>query len=171
MRSTTMKIILATTRFNNQTLSENAHYYRREINENGCLYGSPIRMKGHIHVKADVMVLEMNNSENKIVGIGWIKNYVYMDKYYKIYSDGNYNRYIYKGKYRIQRHEFHEDEMKIIEVLEYLLFYGSKHSKRGQGICEIPSWIKENKHKYDFVAAIKTMFTKRNLIKKPILNI
>jgi len=171
-----MKLILATTRFNNQTWDENVIYCKNHIvnengNGNGCIYGSPIRIKDNIHVKADMMVLEMNNTKNKIMGIGWIKNYIYMDKYYKIYSDGNYNRYVYKGQLHINRESFNEHEMKIMEVLEELLFYGSRHSKRGQGICEIPLWIKENKYKYDFVAAIKSMFIKRNLIKKPLLYI
>ena len=163
-----MKLILATTRFNNQTFDENQAYISASNIGHGCLYGSPVRMKDHIPVKADVMVLEMNNSTNKIVGIGWIKNYVHMDKYYKIYSDGNYNRYIYKGKIRIMRNDFSHKDMKLIEILETLLFYGSRHSKRGQGICEIPTWIKDNQYKYDFVAAIKRMFIKRNLIKKPL---
>lgn len=163
-----MKLILATTRFNNQTFYENQTYISASNIGNGCLYGSPVRMKDDIPVKADVMVLEMNNSNNKIVGIGWIKNYVHMDKYYKIYSDGNYNRYIYKGKIRIMRNDFSEKDMKLIEILEALLFYGSRHSKRGQGICEIPAWIKDNQYKFDFVAAVKRMFIKRNLIKKPL---
>lgn len=163
-----MKLILATTRFNNQTLHENKLYCASSNIGSGCLYGTPMRMKEHIPVKADVMVLEMNNSNNKIVGIGWVKNYVHMDKYYKIYSDGNYNRYVYKGKIHIPRDDFDERDMNLIEVLESLLFYGSRHSKRGQGICEIPLWIKDNKYKYDFVAAVKRMFIKRNLIKKPL---
>lgn len=165
-----MKLILATTRFNNQTWDENISYCKNHIvNGTGCIYGSPIRIKDHIPVKADIMVLEMNNTKNKIMGIGWIKNYIYMDKYYKIYSDGNYNRYVYKGQLHINCESFCENEMKIIEVLEGLLFYGSRHSKRGQGICEIPLWIKENKYKFNFVVAIKRMFIKRNLIKKPLL--
>ena len=164
-----MKLILATTRFNIQTWNENQQYCSESNIGRGCLYGTPMRMKDNIPIKADVMVLEMNNSTNKIMGIGWVKNYVHMDKYYKIYNDGNYNRYVYKGKIHISREMFDQKDMNIIEVLETLLFYGSRHSKRGQGISEIPLWIKENEHKYDFVAAIKRMFIKRNLIKKPLL--
>ena len=162
-----MSLILATTRFNNSTIQEQRSYVENHKIQ-GCIYGSPIRIKENIPVKSHLFLLEMNNSTNKIVGFGYIKNYVYMDKYYKIYNDGNYNRYVYKGNVHIKCEEFSEKEAKIIECLEYYLFYTPYHSKRGQGICEIPKWLKENKYKFDFSKAIKMMFLKRNLIKKPL---
>lgn len=162
-------LILATTRFNNDTWVQNCAYKKREkIGIDGCIYGSPLRMKSHIPVKSDVMVLEMNNSNNKIVGIGWIKNYVHADKYYKIYLEGNYNRYVYRGRVRIDAEGFDEDDALLIKTLEHLLFYGARHSKRAQGICEIPDWIKNNKQRFNFVEAVKMMFEKRSLIKKLI---
>jgi hypothetical protein len=163
-----MSIILATTRFNETTLQEQRNYIHSHKLV-GCIYGCPIRIKDHVHVKSDMFILEMNNTINKIVGIGFIKNYVYMDKYYKIYNDGNYNRYIYKGNIHIDRSHFEPSEMALIECLEYYLFYTPYHSKRGQGISEIPKWLKENKHNFDFSKAVKRMFIKRNLIKKPLL--
>lgn len=162
-----MILTLATTRFNNDTIEEHRNYIKK-YNITGCLYGTPIRIKEDIPIKSDIIVLEMNNSINKIVGIGYIKNYVYMDKYYKIYNDRNYNRYIYKGTSHILRDQFQKTEIKLIECLEYYLFYTPYHSKRGQGICEIPKWLKDNKYNFNFGKAIKTMFLKRNLIKKPL---
>ena len=38
-----------------------------------------------------------------------------------------------------------------------LLFLGSTHMKRGQGIQEVPDWIKKNK-KLDFIKSIKQLF-------------
>jgi hypothetical protein len=45
----------------------------------------------------------------------------------------------------------------LIELLEMLLFLGSTHMKRGQGIQEVPDWIKKNK-KLDFIKSIKQLF-------------
>ena len=42
-----------------------------------------------------IYVLEMNNSTNKIMGIGRIKNKKYARE--KIYKSGEYNRHVYKG--------------------------------------------------------------------------
>ena len=46
---------------------------------------------------------DQNNSKNKIEGIGLIRNRTHVDKYYKIYHEGNYNRYVYKGNYYLNR--------------------------------------------------------------------
>tara|TARA_B100000035_G_C21017802_1_gene562746 strand:+ start:977 stop:1453 length:477 start_codon:yes stop_codon:yes gene_type:complete len=155
---------LTTTRFNNETLTQNKEYCKKH-NIKSCIYGSPMRIKGNIPVKSDVFVLEMNNSKNKIQGIGLITNFVYCDKRYNIYKDGNYNRYVYKGQNYLDLECLSKIEQEIINVLEILLFKGAKHSKRAQGICEIPLWIKKNKHEFCFVNAVKNMFLKRNLIK------
>jgi len=88
--------------------------------------------------------LEMNNSENKIMGIGLIVNYLRLDKNYNIYSDGNYNRYVYLSKYRIDRSELKENEESLIKYFEAITFYGSGHLKRGQGITLVPKKKIEN---------------------------
>ena len=157
-------VILVTTRFNNATLVQNHQYMKEQ--KLGCIYGSPIRINDNIPVKMDLMVLEMNNSKNKITGIGWIKNYICSDKKYNIYNDGNYNRFIYKGIIRIDAEYFREEEIILIEVLEELLFYGYRHSKRSHGICKLPDWIINNSYKFNFKNAVKNMFVKRHLIKK-----
>ena len=68
------------------------------------------------------------------LGIGVIRNYVRMDKHFRIYQDGNYNRFTYQSKLRIDRDDFTDREMILIEAIEQLVFYGSTHIKRGQGI-------------------------------------
>ena len=155
---------LTTTRFNNETWLENKNF--RKLKKISCIYGSPIRMKETIPIKSDVFVLEMNNSTNKINGIGLIINYVHVNNKYRIYSDNNYNRYIYVGNVRLNKIELTNNEKYIIEIIEKLLFKGAKHSKRAQGICEIPLWMKKNEYNFDFVEIIKNMFKKRNLIDK-----
>ena len=62
-----------------------------------------MRMREIIELDILVFVIEMNNERNKIEGIGLIKNRIETLQKYYIYSEQNYNRYIYKGEYRIGR--------------------------------------------------------------------
>ena len=93
-----------------------------------------------------IFVLEMHNDKNNIMGIGIIKNKLVLNKRPKIYKDYNYNFYIYKSRYRVDRNELTKKETKIIKILDILLFKGYRHVKRGQGIIRIPEWIIKNKH-------------------------
>jgi len=149
---------IGTTRFNSRTWEENKQWREKNKHE-GCIYGSPMRIKENIYVGDLVFILEMNNDINKIEGIGIIKNTVYADKSYRIYKDGNYNRFIYKSDYRIDRKQLTRYEEKILELFDILVFKGSKHLKRGQGITQIPKWISENKH-FDFIKFFKKIFIK-----------
>ena len=68
-------VFLTCTRFNTETFQQNTRW--RKNNEHlGCIYGTPVRIKDDIFVNAVVIVLEMENDINKIVGIGLIKNTV-----------------------------------------------------------------------------------------------
>ena len=120
-------------------------------------------MGERIHLEADVYVLEMNNDENRIMGIGKAFNRpILKDKEkYKIYSDRNYNRYIYSGNARIDRADMTPDEEKIMWVLDRLVFKGSRHLKRGHGVARMPSWISENRQ-LGLEQAIKIMFWRRD---------
>lgn len=128
---------IASTRFDNDTWTQN-ELYRNNKKMHGCIYGSPKRMPENIPVNDCVAIIEMNNSSNKIMGIGLVVNYLRLDTYYKIYSDQNYNRYVYKSKYRIDKDEFKENETPLINYFEKVLFYGKTHLKRGHGITQIP---------------------------------
>mgnify|MGYP003977272123 FL=1 len=130
-------LLIGTTRFDNATWSENELYRIRKKVE-GCIYGCPKRIAETIPVNSSVAIIEMNNSTNKIMGIGIIVNYLRMDTNYHIYSDGNYNRYVYKSKYRIDCSEFKTNEVPLIKYLEKITFYGKTHLKRGQGITLVP---------------------------------
>ena len=133
--------VIATTRFNQNTFNENKQW-REKNNWAGAIYNSPLRTK--ISCEKNVFILEMNNDENKIEGIGLVKPRVCYDTYYKIYSDGNYNRYTYKSKYRIDRSELSKEDTKNLWILEQLVFKGYSHLKRGQGITQVPGWIANN---------------------------
>ena len=149
--------VIATTRFNEKTWKENTAW-REKNNWKGCIYGAPKQVSESISLFVPIFILEMHNDENVIQGVGLIKNAVSVDKYYKIYSDGNYNRYTYKSEYRVDRKDMTEYEEKIMSIFDTLVFKGEQHLKRGQGIIAVSPWIKNNKH-INFVKFFKTMFS------------
>ena len=147
---------ICSTRFTNDTWEENVKW-RNTHNHKGCIYNSPMRIKETVPHMIVVFVVEMNNDLNQIMGIGMVKNYVHADKYYKIYKDCNYNRYTYKSSFRIDKSKFKKNDIIYIEILEKLIFKGSYHIKRCQGITQLPAWILNNSH-IDFIEIFKNMF-------------
>lgn len=147
---------LATTRFDDKTWSENMKY-RNSINNTGCLYNVPRRITYNINPDISIYCIEMNNSKNQIEGIGLIKNYLCLNKKHNIHEEKNYNRFTYKGKYRITRDEIIEKDERLIEILEMFLFHGPTHMKRGQGIQEVPSWLSLDK-KLNIIPEINKIF-------------
>jgi len=85
-----------------------------------------------------VFVIEMNNDTNQIEGVGLLHNRPLLDKYYKIYSDGNYNRYVYKSKYHVSREMLNRHNKQLVESLDYVLFKEKTHLKRGAGFVTVP---------------------------------
>ena len=133
---------LASTRFNNSTLEENEKY--RIKTNNACVYCSPQRMSYKIKTDSLVFIVEMNNELNQIEGIGLIKNTVNLDKYFKVYETCNFNRYVFKGNYRISREELIRYNSQLVEILDNLLFKGKTHLKRGSGITTITEKLLKN---------------------------
>ncbi len=149
------------TRFNNKTIEENKNW-KKINNEIGCIYGTPIKISDNILPETTILVLEMNNSINKIEGIGIIKNKLMKEnkKYYKIYSDNNYNRFIYKSNYRIDKSNLTNSEKKILENLEDLLFKHSTHCKRGQGIQKISNKVKKFEE-FNYIKFLIDLYNKK----------
>jgi hypothetical protein len=124
---------LASTRFNNDTWEENNSYrIRKNID---CIYGIRQKIKESVPLNSYLFVLEMNNSKNRIEGIGLIKNMILFDKHYHIYENGDFNRYIYKGDYWIDQLEISEE---LLNVFHTILFKGYTHLKRLPGITIVP---------------------------------
>jgi len=73
------------------------------------------------------------------MGIGLIRNRPTFDKYYKIYENGNYNRYIYKSEYHLDRDVLQRHNAKLVEALDYILFKEKTHLKRGTGFVTVPA--------------------------------
>jgi len=160
---------ICTARFNKNTLNENLKW-KEKTNKNKltyCVYGSPCELKSSIRKNEWVIVLEMHNDINRIIGLGLIRNSPLKNN--KIYSCGNYNRYTYEGCIRIdlsninnnnnnneilESSDFTEEERIVIRMLELSLFYGQMHSKRAKGICELPCRISSM---YDFKGCLKSL--------------
>lgn len=147
--------LIAITRFNDITFTENKHY-RTKHNIQGCLYGSPIPISKSIPLHRYIYVLEMNNTTNTIEGIGKIKNafnpHINASHKFKLYSEPNYSRFVYKGK-RVDKTQFSNELSNICDFLEWFLFYGygplddvsrGRHMKRGMGINLLPPSLLES---------------------------
>jgi hypothetical protein len=137
--------VIASTRFNKTTWEEN-QTWRRKNGYEGAIYGSSKRMGETIGAEKEVIVLEMHNDEDRIQGIGVVRNKLYLQERCRIYkSDPNYNRYIYRGDFRVDREELNDADEKIIALLDLALFKTSAHSKRGRGISRLPDRIVKTK--------------------------
>lgn len=132
-------ITVVTSRFNTETLNSNYEYRRKHGFK--CMYCCPSELSPKILYDTPVFVIEMNNSTNKIEGIGLIKNRIQTNKYYKVHTDGNTNRCIYIGNYFIDRETLERYNYQMVYVLEIVLFKGKTHSKRGSGLTTIPEKV------------------------------
>lgn len=158
-----LKNYIITSRFNTSTWEENRSFVNRNSNKIGCIYCSPEPIASSIPSDMKVFVLEMNNETNKIMGIGLVSNHPRIQKYH-VYSNGNYNRYSFIGKSRIDRIDMSEDEEKVMKVFDVLCFTGNTHMKRGQGLRMFPIEMLFNiqlKSNIDLVVFIREMFQKR----------
>jgi len=131
-----LKHTLATTRFNNFTWEENCKMRQKNPNTK-CIYACPISIANKVRLDSNVFVFEMNNDKDLIMGIGLIKNHPVVGKYV-VHSVHNYNRFVYIGKWRIDREDMNAYELEILRLLEAICFRGVGHSKRGQGITALP---------------------------------
>ncbi len=130
------RIFVAVTRFNDLTYSENLAW-RKKHNWSGCIYGSGYPITPDIPRDSLIFVIEMNNEQNKIMGIGAIRNRVDRRQDICVYrSDTCHNRYIYQSGRRVDRDNI-KDRLTLC-WLERLVFKGAGHYKRGRGISRIP---------------------------------
>lgn len=140
-----LNLHIGTTRFNTRTFEEN----RKFCQDNhiiGCLYGLPVSMPSMVRRGEMVFIIEMNIETKQIMGIGKVINFRHRDKYYRIYSEPGYNRYIYKGIHRIPSDNIQDKEC--LNILEKILFKGKGHMCRGHGITRLdPKKLTENKEK------------------------
>ena len=130
---------IGTARFTDETYKENLNWKKRK-KWIGCCYGFDKKLPTTIKTGDLVFIIEMNNTQNKIMGIGLIQNLYNAEYRSRIYSQETWNQYVYKSKYYITRRNILEKSKgkHIIMFLERLLFTGYSHFKRGQGCITIP---------------------------------
>lgn len=151
---------LMTSRFNNKSFREMREYCR-DSKSAKVVYGAPREISMYVPRDTIMFILEMNNDKNRIMGVGLVKNNPYPNKHL-IYEEGNWNRYNFVGKYRIDREELTEDEEWIFKALDIICFTGCKHQKRNQGITIFPPDMLERcKKRLDLVLYIANMFKSR----------
>lgn len=125
---------LLTTRFNNDTWFQNEQYRNQNTSIN-CVYGSPQSMAPKIYPRITVFVAEMNNDTNQVLGIGLIKNEPHPRYEHMPYTNGNFNRFVFTGRYRLDRSEI---DPAVLDILDYILFKEKTHMKRGAGFTTVP---------------------------------
>jgi hypothetical protein len=163
------KKMLSTTRFDEITWQENCAY-RKKHNLSGPIYCAPMKMRETIPIDTLVFVIEMKNLKKKrkkdsggcIEGIGLIKNrFIPTEERFKfcLYKEGNYERYIYKGSYRIDRNILQNYNLKLVEILDDILFNGKTHLKRGNGFMRVPDKLVKDLD-IDVLDEIKQIFLK-----------
>ena len=154
-------IEIMTTRFSDYGFTENKDW-RENRAMKGCIYGTPKMVSPKVNDGVAMFVIEMNNNRNRIEGVGFVVNRPCEDNYKRrIHADGNLNRYIYEGVYRIDKSDITEEyHKKVIWVLEMLLFKGARHSKRSIGVTRLPEWLKYNRFEYNFGEVLWEMFVR-----------
>jgi hypothetical protein len=152
--------IIMTSRWNQKTWEENCNY-RMKNQQIGCIYCSPTAISSKIEKDATMFILEMNNDQNRIMGIGLVRNKYVLNKYF-VYDNDRYNRYVFVSKTRIDRNEMNETEEKIMKVFDILCFTGNSHLKRGHGLKAFPKeMLYKMSKRMDLVEFIANMFKSR----------
>ena len=156
---------IATTRFNHETWCENMTWKETHGWSHGCVYGTHNCIKDDVVYGSTLYVLEMNNDNNKIMGIGKIQNKIQVGmskKDCKIYGDAFYCKFIYKGNMRVARIDMNKREKNIVRILDILVFKGSGHLKRGKGITMLSNDVLISRGcGIDFLGEIICMFKRR----------
>jgi hypothetical protein len=89
---------------------------------------------------------------------------------FPVYQNGNYNRYQYIGKIRVDRTEMTPEQETIMRVFDILCFTGNKHQKRGHGLKLFPVDMLFRCLKIiDIVAVFRDMFKQRLMTHEPHL--
>jgi hypothetical protein len=145
-----MKVEIMTIRYTNEMANYYFSFLEKNKNKLQCAYGSISPISSEISEGRKIYVLEMNNDQNKIMGIGRIcmisaeKAKKYHAKYYiypKMSMLEKHNRYLYFGTRRIMREHMNEVEENIMKILDIFCFRGNGSVKRGIGITHFPVHI------------------------------
>jgi len=123
------------TRFNSDTFAENVAF-RKHHPKVGCIYGSTNEITSCAYGEVMFMI-EMNNTTNKIEGIGLVRNKPNHSIAHRVYTHSIFNEFVYCGKYRLDRSEILEEDNDLVIFLDEVLFKGRGNSKRGSTLSKI----------------------------------
>jgi hypothetical protein len=148
-------VLMLTTRFTTETFQENKRY--RDTHNIPCIYSSSLPISDKLPYQ-DYYILEMNNTTNRIIGIGKISKT--LQPIAQIYSYKYYNRYTYKGTmYAEINDDLPEKYKEIIKNVERKIFYGRGHLKRGSSFTSFPAYPHEEAHQlisvFDHIISLK----------------
>jgi hypothetical protein len=110
-----------------------------------------------------IFIAEMNINENKIEGIGLIKNVLVYNRTHKIHDNSECNRFIYQGKYWLSRKQILQVDFEILNIFDDILFKGKSHLKNRIGIRIITDNLFIHWPSYDLI-------TLKNKVKNAFLH-
>lgn len=139
---------VACTRFTNETYNENQQY--RRMHNIPVIYGSSLKIRNIYEIGTYMCILEMNNTTNKIEGMGVIKNRQVFDRHHPIYRNTEFNRYIYAGKKWISREQLNAFNPLIVEIFENVLFKKKSHLKCRIGITVVTDKLFQHWPEFDY---------------------
>ncbi len=173
MKTIPRRHYLMTIRYNNKTHQEMQEYCdNNEKRGIKCVYGCPKMVSDCVVRDSILMVLEMNNEDNCIEGVGMVRNTIQEPngrRPFQIHEDGNLNRFVYMGAKRIDRSEMTSEEEDVFAAFDIICFKGCNHQKRGHGITIFPlDVIEKCKKIIDLQEFVYMMF--KNRYNKPSKN-
>ena len=132
------------------------------IYDGEVIYGVPLQINPKLNKGVFLFVIEMDNDNNKIYGISIVKNFIWFDKYYSIYTVNNLNRYVYKGTNFTSRDELWNENSEMVEIIELLCFKGKSHLKRIAGIAVLREKLLKDRrcNGIDLFETVKTVMNK-----------
>tara|TARA_B000000475_G_C15996959_1_gene447332 strand:+ start:1205 stop:1879 length:675 start_codon:yes stop_codon:yes gene_type:complete len=137
---------IGVTRFTDETYEENKRW-KQSRKYNGSIYGFDREVSiDNFNYMGTIYTIDIRCSPNTkkspphIYGIGVIRFLTKLEWRTRIYSNQEYNRFIYKGDKYKTRDELimeNKENEETIEILEKLLCTGPRHFKRGDGLTKL----------------------------------
>ena len=129
----------------------------------GSLYSTTMPMPASAPRDKYLFVLDMNNTTNRLMGVGLIKNMLAKDQSVRVYDDPGFNNYIYKSRFYVPLVDaggFWDNGIMafVANELEDNLFYGKAHLKRGGSFTAFP----RKKLKFKHLRFLLTLFAAYN---------
>ena len=144
-----------TTRFTTETYEENRAYKQNILDGfQGSLYSTTLPFPVNASLSKYFFVLDMNNTTNKLMGVGFVKNILAKDQKIRVHKRQGFNLNIFKSDFYISLDSMGSLEKGgrslwktyIAKEFETYLFYGKSHMKRGGAFTRFPLKKMEYKH-------------------------